>query len=115
MNFEDVTGRTIDIGDIILYTMSTDGSAARMECGEVTKFNPKSIVVQPLNPTTFDPVMRERIDVRKTGKVTVYYAGTPNEWKHEEVEYINTGDYEPVGTQLIPKPMPYRFFILRKI
>lgn len=113
-NFEDVTGRAIDIGDVILYTMSTDGRAAHMEAGQVTRFNPKSIVVQPVDPVNFQPKQRDIIEARPTGKFTVYNAGTRYETKYEIMDYVKIGEKDETE-QLIPKPEPYRFYILNKI
>lgn len=114
MNFEDVTGRSIDIGDVILYTMSTDGSAASMQCGEVTKFLPKSLKVKPLDPATLGPLMRQDGFSRGTGVWYTQSPGTAWERKYEQTEWIRTDDVE-TEEHNIPKPEPYRFYILRKI
>jgi len=115
MNFEDVTGRTIDIGDIILYTMSTQGSAAQMEAGEVVKFNPKSIVVQRVDPGTFRVLTDKEFYYVPDGPPQTRYAGTTYQSTYQPQKKEFTGVETPKSPQLIPRPEPYRFYILRKI
>lgn len=114
MNFKDCTGRTLSVGDVILYTMSTDGSAASMCAGRITKFLPKSIRVQPVDPVEFKPKQRETYYMQDTGEFEVWHAGTTYERKYPKREKIVTG-VEDVEEQLIPKPEPYRFYLLEGV
>jgi hypothetical protein len=114
MNFEDITARPIDIGDIILYTMSTDGRAARMEAGEVVRFNPKSIVVQPVHPVSFSPIQVDEYYMENDGPPKVQYPGQPYERIYQPKRRVVTGQRD-CDTQLIPKPESYRFYILKKV
>ena len=113
-SFTDMTGRTIDIGDVILFTMSTDGSAARMQAGEVVKFNPKSLVVQPVEVPSFTSVMEDDYYTVDDGPAVVQYPNTTYSYTYQPKRRVVTGQ-KPVSQQLIPKPEPYRFYILKKV
>jgi hypothetical protein len=114
MIFEDAKGDTIQIGDVILYTMSTNGHAPAMQAGEVSRFSAKSLWVKPVEVATLRPIMVNEGYYRETGEEKTYYAGTRSEFARKVKEYVITGQNE-APEQILPKPEPYRFYIIRKI
>ena len=105
---KDYAGEQIDVGDVVVYSVSGDGRAPHLKFGEVLEVRPKSIKVQPLDA-----------NLKRVQKSDGFYRGTgefPYSWDptHERQEFVKTGevDADPVSIQSI---RPQRFYILRKI
>lgn len=105
----DVTGRTIDVGDIVIFPDTGAGySVPGLEFGRVLGFTKTTVKVQPLTHYLTEK-MREDGFWQGTGQYRASYSGR----QIEITEFVKTGEV-PVEPKSV-KNLTGRFFILQKI
>jgi hypothetical protein len=107
---EDITKRTIDVGDILIYVgLGKYGSAISSLCfGQVVGLTKSSVKVQPVDETG-KPLQRNEGHAVPNGTFYKGYGGM----QVEQTDWVVTGqvDVEPVSI----KNTGDRYYILKKV
>lgn len=105
---DDVNGRPIDVGDIIVYTATAGQRVSALNFGKVSRMTAKSIWVVPHRPD-LSLVMVDDGYNQPTGQVT-----THGNYTYHHQEFIKTG-IKPAMEEIITAPRANRLYILQKV
>jgi len=105
---DDITGRPIDVGDIIVYTATAGQRVSALNFGRVSRMSPKSVWVVPHNPD-LSVTMVDDGYMQNTGESTTYGSRT---YYHKK--FVKTG-LTPATEEIITAPRADRLYIVQKV